>query len=115
MDETKKSEPLRVLPVIVLPTGQMERADIEELRKAGFCAVECKDPAAVRFLEPPPTSVSNRERAAFRLMRTMLATGNGGTTFERNAIARSLATILMAEPEPEPIQQITTARQVKRQ
>lgn len=62
-------------PMIILPPGNMSAADIKVLNDNGICVVVSKNPAAVKFVDPIPSSVQRTkvESAAIQLSRKLLA------------------------------------------
>lgn len=68
----------KMQPVAILKKGIMPKKDIAALRKNGLCVVECDDPDAVRFIEPPlPMLGYDRiEQAAIALTRKLLKLDN---------------------------------------
>jgi hypothetical protein len=93
----------RFKPVIVLPPDQMSREDINELRTAGFCVVEAKDPSLVRFIEPPVVSVSDQERAALSLCRMLANPSKRESVFSGGTIAASLCDLLLNDGRLTPV------------
>lgn len=88
------NEPKRVRPIIILPPDAMSEKDMEALRRNGVCVVTAKDPAAVRFTEPPPYGYTLQEKAAIGLCRVLFDLSNAGT-WTRREIAERYAYILI--------------------
>ena len=86
----------RLMPVVVLPTGKMKRSDINRLNKAGFCTVECDDPASVRFMYPPPGDYNTQEKACIELTKTVL-NASPNKMYTRQEIGALLADIVMRD------------------
>ena len=65
----------RMKPMIVLPPDTMSAEDIKALRENGLCVVEAKNPAAVKFIDPIPSTVGRDriEQAAIDLSRKILS------------------------------------------
>ncbi len=57
----------KLKPVVILPPKSMTKADMQQLREAGICVVECKKPSEVRFLDPPPCGYELRNQAAIKM------------------------------------------------
>ena len=64
----------KVKPIIILPPGVMQDADIQLLRDNGLCVVTAEDPGKVRFLDPIPAAEKRgqMEEAAIALSRKVL-------------------------------------------
>ena len=97
-------------PVIILPTGEVSKKDLRELRKNGFCVVEAKAPGLVRFLEPPPQDYSMQEEAAIKLCRSLLDKTNT-LCLTRQEIASKYALIIidgtpLAVSVPAPVERV---------
>lgn len=68
------SENGKMKPMVILPKGLMVEEDMQRLRDNGICVVECEDPDAVRFMDPPPGVGYERcELAAIELSRRVLS------------------------------------------
>jgi hypothetical protein len=76
-------------PIVILPEGLMSREDIAKLEGNFLCAVECKDPSKVKFLDPIPSAGDRGKiaRAAIELSRIVL-TGAWGQYFTGEALGR---------------------------
>jgi hypothetical protein len=74
MSETKFAPKSEIQPMIVLPIGAMTPEDIKVLRDNGICVVECKEPGAIKFIDPIPSAVARTkiEDACIRLSRKIL-------------------------------------------
>lgn len=83
-----------IRPVIVLPPDAMAKRDIDRLNRAGFCVVECKDPALVRCIEPPFVDYEAPERAAMALCRFMLSCSDGASWTKKD-VGATLAHFLI--------------------
>ncbi len=75
--ENTASKNERIRPVVVLKPGTMKPRDMKMLRSNGICVVECEDPSALRFIEPPVIGdYSLAERAAISLARVLMTETN---------------------------------------
>jgi hypothetical protein len=74
-------------PLFIVKPGTMSRADIKRAEKlAAICVVECSDPDAVRFLEPPPDAgLDVQARAALSLVRLVT---NGTGPYQRGELLK---------------------------
>lgn len=67
----------RMKPILIIPPETMSNDDVKRLNDNGICTVVCKDPLAVKFLDPIP-SMAGRDRieqAAIELSRRILNWG----------------------------------------
>ncbi len=62
----------RIKPIIILPKGEMSKADMKKLADNHIVVVEAKDPSLVRFTDPPPEGYSVQERSAIQLFRILM-------------------------------------------
>lgn len=105
-------------PVLIVPPDTMSAEDIQLLRENGICTVVCKDPAAVKFLDPIPamTGRTKIEEAAIELSRKLLNWkwyGNSDLKVENRLSQQDIATLyvhlltqgtrLSTDPTPEEI------------
>lgn len=60
-----------MLPLVLVKPGTMSREDITRAEERSFiCIVECTEPEAARFLDPPPyANIDAQARAAMSLLR----------------------------------------------
>lgn len=96
-----QDEPKPMRPIVILPKGVMDAADIAKLEENGICVVEAQDPAVVRFLDPIPAMTGRTaiEDAAIQLSRKVLSRnfwsdGNAGD-HTRAQMARAYVDILV--------------------
>ena len=61
-------------PIIIMPEGVMDQANIDLLNANDICVVVAKEPQAVRFIDPLPamSSRTQMESAAIQLCRKLL-------------------------------------------
>lgn len=84
-------------PVIILPPETMSPEDIAKLNDNGFCVVESKDPARVKFVDSIPDALSRTalEQGALKLSRIILAKGFWSNDATRQMLAAHLIDILV--------------------
>lgn len=109
MAEDAKLLPLLpVKPIIILPRGAMNEADIKRLNNNNLCVVEAEDPAKVRFLDPIPSAASRTavEQAGIALSRRVLAPGFWTNNDTRQNMAAVFVDLLVKgtplDPTPPP-------------
>lgn len=65
----------KIRPIFIVKPGTMSREDIQRAEdQGGICIVECSEPEAARFLDPPMLSADYDAQmtAAWRLMRYVI-------------------------------------------
>jgi hypothetical protein len=99
-------------PVIVIPQKCMSKADIAELRKAGFCVVEAQDPSLVRFIEPPPMGYSVQEQAAVKLCRCIAKNNvnSQATPWSYSVLMSKLAELMIEGTPLAPVQGVDAVK-----
>ena len=93
-----KDSPMK--PIIILPPNTMHADDIKRLRENGLCVVVCKNPAAVKFLDPIPSAAQRGkiEQAAIQLSRVLLNPQDWGdnTAWNHSDIANEYVALLIS-------------------
>jgi len=103
----------RIQPVIILPLDMMSKKDIAILRRNMLCVVECKDPSAVRFCEPPPNGYSEQEKAAIKLCRYVMSQ-NSTVGWTKRDLAERLADFFIAGSPLEGATRVPTVPTTKK-
>lgn len=100
----------KIMPVLIVKPNSLSRRDIARMEKAGFIlVVECKEPEACRFLEPPSsTDIEPQARAALSLIRQVVNHSNDNPMWDKNTIGNWWAQILMAETKPKTVEKVKT-------
>lgn len=90
----------KLKPLFLVKPGSVSRKDIHRAEKqCGICIVECADPEASRYSEPPLTAnLDEQSRAALSLMRMVLRSPN--TDFKRAELVKWFVDILIGERPP---------------
>jgi hypothetical protein len=99
-------------PLIILPEGAMRKCDIKKLTDNGICVVEAKDPALVRFADPPPEGYTVQERAAISLFRRLMV--RQGFNLDRRMFAEMYADILFEGFPLQPVERVVKTDAPKR-
>jgi hypothetical protein len=87
-----------IKPLFLIKPKSMSRRDIKRAEAGGFIIVECSEPEAARFLEPPlMANLDEQARAGLWLMR--FVTENQGP-YQRADLTRNLVKILMDGHRP---------------
>lgn len=82
--------------------------DVQRAEDLGMVViVPCKDPAAVRVLEPGLTAdVSAQARAALQLSRWVLHTGQNTSTFVKGDLVKTFVDLLIAGERAQPVERV---------
>ena len=104
------SEQIKIKPVLILPTGDMSKRDINQLRRNGICVVEAKTPEQVRFCEPPPHGYSVQERGAIALFRYVMSASANLGNWSRMELRAKYAELLIAGTSLDPATPVKRAQ-----
>lgn len=94
--------------LFLVKSGTISKEDIKRAeRMTGVCIVECEDPAAARFLVPPPVAdITMQADAAMKVLTWI-------TTIDAQQIWKSQVTSyftkLLCQPAPQAIKRVTAA------
>lgn len=99
-EEVKRTLPK---PLFLVRTGTMSREDIARAEAlADVCIVECSEPEAARYCDPPITAdIDVQARAALSIMRTVLASPNN-TVYRSDITKWFVEMVLNPEPKKTP-------------
>ena len=91
-------------PILILPPHAVSDDDIKKLNDNGLCTVVAKDPGAVKFLDPIPSTAQRGkiEQAAIELSRRILS--NQANYANRTDILTTYVSILVAGTPLDPRQ-----------
>lgn len=90
-------------PLFVVKPATISRRDINRAEKmAGIVIVECEEPEACRFLQPPPgANLDEQAQAAIALMRMILVSQK--TDFSRGEMTKFFVDCLLNNKPPQPV------------
>ncbi len=89
----------KMKPLFLITPGAMGKRDIRRAEKlCGICIAECKDPSAVRLLEPPiDAGMDAQTQAALALARMLVYhEGNNATSFTKASLVEWFTQSLMS-------------------
>lgn len=99
------------MPLLIIQTKTMSKADITRLRANGFCVVESDAPNSIRFVDPPISRTwTTEEEAAIQLARVLLREGKIGSYNFRSSIGAMYADILLAS---DPLRRVPHAETIR--
>jgi hypothetical protein len=95
-------------PLFLAKPGSISRKDISRAERfCGICIVECADPEASRFCEPPlGANLDEQARAALSLMRIVL--NHSSTTFTRGDLTKWFTEQLLSWNAPATVKKVKT-------
>lgn len=99
----------KVKPLFLVLPGSMSPRDIRRIeRLANIVVVECKDPNAVRLLEPPVDyDMPAQARAALSLARMIIDSSEAlHATWSKGALIQFFTRALMYQPPPTQVKKI---------
>ncbi len=102
MSETNEQR-TRIKPLFLIKPKTIGARDIRRAEKmAGICIIECQEPEAARFLEPPiDAEIDVQARAALSLMRYIMRNTTSATqTYYASTLIQTFVDALMYAPTP---------------
>jgi hypothetical protein len=106
------NEPLakfKTKPLFLIKPGTIKASDLKRIEKeCGIVIAECKEPDAVRLLEPPiGADIDEQSRAALTLFR-YIAEGTVGysTTFYGATLIRFFVNALLEGAQPKRVEKV---------
>jgi len=93
-------------PLFLALPGSISRRDILRAEKmCGICIVECKDPDAARYSEPPlGANLDEQSRAALSLMRVIVSAGE--QNFTRGQLTKWFVEELLTWKRPPEVKRV---------
>lgn len=87
--------------LFLVKTGTLSRADIKRAeRLCGICIVECSEPEAARYSEPPiGADIEHQAKTALDLLNWIIAQPND-TAMYRNGLSRIFVDLLLNGKNP---------------
>lgn len=100
---------LKVKPLFLVKPKTIGAEDIKRAEDAtGICIIECSEPEAARFVEPPVMAdMDAQARAAISLMRYIVDNTQGySSTFYGSMLIKHFVDILMYSPKPQSVAKV---------
>jgi len=93
-------------PLFLALPGSISRRDILRAeRQCGICIIECKDPSATRYSEPPlGADLEEQARAALSLMRMIISAPK--TDFSRAEMTKWFVNELLTWNRPKDVEPV---------